>query len=137
MTAGPLQVGEEPPPLLSDDEIGRKASQQAKPKGKTKTAKGRTAKRFGLLNAFVDFTMASLKPSERAVWFVLFRDTKPNGIASTSEKDIGRRAGIRDRMVRYALTALAKRGLVEIVRRGGLRSGPSAYRVFGLEPERV
>jgi hypothetical protein len=123
-----LAVGEEPPPL--DDGEPRRPAAGSRSKAKGKSA---SSARFAMLNAFIDFTMADLKPSERAVWFVLFRDTKPNGVARTSERDIARRAGVSDRMVRYALTALAKRGLVKIVRRGRLQSGPSSYRVFGLE----
>jgi hypothetical protein len=130
MTAQPriLRVGEEPPPL--DDEP--RPDRNSRRRGKAKENSTR-AGRFAVLNAFVDFTMADLKPSERAVWLVLFRDTKPNGIARTSERDMARRAGVSDRMVRYSLTALAKRGLVKIVRRGRLQTGPSSYRVFGLD----
>ncbi len=120
-----LAVGDEPPPL-HDGEL-RPNGRHSKPKGK-RSSSGR----FGVLNAFVDFTMAGLKPSERAVWFVLFRDTKSNGIARTSERDIARRAGISDRMVRYALTGLEECGLVRVVNRGRLQTGPSSYRVFGL-----
>ncbi len=133
-----LAVGEEPAPL-QDGEPPRNGAgpRRGKAKGKAGTANRRAGERFGLLNAFVDFTMAELKPSERAVWLVLFRDTKPDGIARTSGRDIARRAGISDRMVRYALAALVKRRLVKIVRRGRLRDGPSTYRVVGLEPDRV
>src|SRR5262249_42752326 len=109
---------------------------RGKPKGTSGTARARSGERFGLLNAFIDFTMADLKPSERAVWLVLFRDTKRDGTARTSERDIARRAGVSDRMVRYALKALERRGLVRIVRRGRLQTGPSSYRVFGLAEER-
>jgi hypothetical protein len=125
-----LAVGEEPPPL---DDGGTEPRQgRGKPKGTSGTARTRGGERFRTLNAFVDFTMADLKPSERAVWFVLFRDTKRDGIARTSERDIARRAGVSDRMVRYALRALGGRGLVRIVRRGRLQTGPSSYRLFGL-----
>jgi hypothetical protein len=127
-----LAVGEEPPPLIptpAADRTGHDGEANPRPKGKCTPAG-----RFGVLNAFVDCTMATLKPSERAVWLILFRDTKPGGIARTSERDIARRAGVSDRMVRYALTALERRGLVQVVRRGRLRAGPSSYRVLGLEP---
>jgi hypothetical protein len=123
-----LAVGEEPPPLDDGEQRDRRRD---KPKGKSASAG-----RFAVLNAFVDFTMADLKPSERAVWLVLFRDTKRDGTARTSERDIARRAGVSDRMVRYALKALERRGLVRIVRRGRLQTGPSSYRVFGLAGQR-
>jgi hypothetical protein len=132
-----LAVGEEPPPM--DDSGPRRngaGPRRDSAKGKSGSGRRRTGDRFGLLNAFVDFTMANLKPSERAAWLVLFRDTKSNGIARTSESDIARRAGCCVRMVRYALASLARRGLLRIVRRGGLQSGPSSYRVFGLAEPR-
>ena len=129
-----LAVGEEPPPLDAGGTEPRQG--RGKPKGTSGTARTRGGERFRTLNAFVDFTMADLKPSERAVWLVLFRDTKRDGTARTSERDIARRAGVSDRMVRYALRALERRGLVRIVRRGRLQTGPSSYRVFGLEPGR-
>ena len=107
------------------------------PKGTPESTKKTAGERFRTLNAFVDFTMRNLKPSERTVWLILFRDTKRDRIARTSERDIARRAGIGERMVRYALTGLVTRGLVKIVKRGRLQSGPSSYCVIALEPERV
>jgi hypothetical protein len=130
-----IAVGEEPPPM--DGPAPSSRADRGKPKGKPDGGKAKARERFGVLNAFIDFTMAELKPSERAVWLVLFRDTKRDGIARTSERDIARRAGVSDRMVRYALKALERRGLVRIVRRGRLQTGPSSYRVFGLERGRT
>ena len=130
-----LAVGEEPPPLDAS-EPQPDGRQRDKAKGTSGAARARSGERFRTLNAFVDFTMADLKPSERAVWLVLFRDTKRDGIARTSERDIARRVGVSDRMVRYALKALERRGLVRIVRRGRLQTGPSSYRVFGLAERR-
>ena len=129
MTPRIIPVGEEPPPM---DEIDPDASHPRRGK-----AKGKPGGRFAVLNAFVDGTMATLKPSERAVWLVLFRDTKRDGTARTSERDIARRAGCCVRMVRYGLAALARRGLLRIVRRGRLQTGPSSYRVFGLAEQRT
>ena len=60
--------------------------------------------RFAELNQFIDFTMASLRPSEVAVWLILYRDTKSyTGTARTGQSDIARRAGITTRGVRKAL----------------------------------
>jgi DNA-binding MarR family transcriptional regulator len=84
------------------------------------------------VNAFIDATMADLTPAERGVWFVLWRDTKPNGLAATSQASIARRAGVTDRAVRKALRRLEGRGLVRVIHRGSLRRGPSSYRVFPL-----
>ena len=87
-----------------------------------------------MLNAFVDFTLAGLTRNEMAVWLVLYRDTKPNGTARTSQADLARRAGVSDRTVRNALGRLAKKGLVRTVYRGGIGRGASAYRVYAVPP---
>jgi hypothetical protein len=92
----------------------------------------RTGNRFGAINAFLDATMAGLRPCERAVWLLLWRDTRPNGLARTSQADLARRAGATERAVRSALRELQRRGLVVVVRRGRLQGGPSCYRVRPL-----
>jgi hypothetical protein len=74
-------------------------------KAKGKPAGGKTRDRFAVLNAFVDFTLAELTRNEIAVWLVLYRDTKPDGTARTSQADLARRAGTSDRSIRRALTA--------------------------------
>jgi len=89
---------------------------------------GKAAGRFQILNAFVDFTMKGLSRNEIAVWLALFRDTK-QGIARTSQADIARRMGMSDRTVRRAIRELEKLGLLFVVYRGRLGSGPSSYRV--------
>jgi hypothetical protein len=133
MTPRIIAVGEELP-ALDDVNPPSSASRPAKAKGKHGSGKRRSVERFATLNAFVDFSMAPLKPSERAAWLVLWRDTKPDGIARTSGRDLARRCGICERSARYAIKSLERRGLLRIVRRGGLRAGPSSYRVIALEP---
>lgn len=64
-----------------------------------------------------------------AVWLILFRDTKANGIARTGQTDLARRAGLKPRMVRYVLASLEAKGMVRVVHRGRLNAGPSSYRV--------
>ena len=95
------------------------------PKGKA------TGDRFPTLNRFIDFTLRDLDRNEIAVWLILFRDTR-DGIASTGQTDIGRRAGVAARTVRRVLAKLAARGLVQVVRRGRLGAGNSTYRVCPL-----
>ncbi len=90
-----------------------------------------TANRFGEVNAFVDFSMADLKRTELATWFVLWRDTK-NGIARTSMEDIARRIGASKRAVVNAVAGLTKRGLLTVVYRGGMRRGMNVYRLNSL-----
>ena len=93
--------------------------------------------RFRDFNGFVDVSLAGLTRSAIAVWLVLFRDTKADtGVARTGQADIARRAGISARAVRKALTELIEAGLVKVVRQGRLGTGPSQYKVRGVNPDR-
>jgi hypothetical protein len=101
-------------------------------KAKGKPSRRNTADRFAVLNGFVDFTMQELSRAEALVWLALFRDTKPDGIARTSQADLARRAGANVGTVKRAMAGLRRRGLLTVVFRGSLRRGPSAYRVHPL-----
>lgn len=103
----------------------RKTDTASKPKGKRSKATGQ----FAMLNAFLDFTICKLSRSEALVWLVLFRDTKRDGLARTAQADIARRIGADERTVKRAIIRLRKLKLVEVVKRGNLWTGPSAYRV--------
>lgn len=96
------------------------------------SSKGKSAGRFEDLNSFVDITMQDLTRNEIAVWMVLFRDTK-DGIARTSQAGIARRIGANERTVRRVIGKLEGKGLVTVVQRGRLQSGPSSYRVHALK----
>ena len=89
--------------------------------------------RFKTLNAFVDVSMRDLRRNEIAVWLILYRDTK-DGTARTSQTDIARRAGVTKRTVVRTIGRLELKGLLRIIRRGGINSGPSTYRVQPLQP---
>jgi hypothetical protein len=129
----PLAVGEEPPPLDADQ--GNSAPRRPGKPSRAKGERRRVVKsRFLTLNAFVDFTLRELAPAEVAVWLVLFRDSR-NGLARTGQVDIARRAGICRKTVGRAIRRLAERGLLRVVRRGRLGSGPSSYRLRWLIPE--
>ncbi|MEX1027555.1 MAG: helix-turn-helix domain-containing protein [Candidatus Paceibacterota bacterium] len=103
-----------------------------KPKPKRKTAD-----RFAVLNAFVDFTAAELRRSELLVWWTLYRDTKDTGTATTSQRDIANRCRLDRKTVERAVRSLTERGLLKVVRRGGFRQGSSSYRVFPVSRERL
>jgi winged helix-turn-helix DNA-binding protein len=94
-----------------------------------------TADRFAALNAFADFTLRDLDRAEVAVWLLLWRDTKADGLAKTSQADLARRAGIAERTARRAVDRLERAGLLTVVHRGGLRRGVSTYRVRSLSRE--
>jgi hypothetical protein len=120
-----LRVGEEPPALEGD------TPRHQHPKASK--VKGKTGERFKTLNAFTDFTLANLDRAEIVAWLLLWRDTKGDGLARTSQADLARRAGVTDRTIRRALVRLRCRGLLTVVVRGGLLRGSSTYRVHGLE----
>lgn len=90
--------------------------------------------RFAEINAFIDHTMHALTPAERAVWLILWRDTKPTGLATVGQADLGRRAGCDPRTVRRATDGLVGKGLVRVVRVGRIGAGPSVYRVRPVNP---
>lgn len=101
----------------------------------TPNAKGNAVgQRFAVLNAFIDFTQRDLDRAEIIVWLVLYRDSKDD-IALTSQADIARRAGLSERHVRRVVAQLVRAGLLVVVHRGNLRSGPSKYRVTALKRE--
>jgi hypothetical protein len=120
--------------------IGRHSQGPARHQGHHDKAKGKparreTAARFAVLNAFVDFALAGMARNEIAVWLVLYRDTKPDGTARTSQADLARRNGTSDRTVRRALGRLETAGLLKVVYRGGFRRGQSRYRVGPLRAD--
>ena len=125
-----LAVGEEFPAMTPAPPPTR--PHRGGPKGPPAAVKAKAGERFGTINAFLDATMASLRPCERAVWLLLWRDTKPDGLARTSQADLARRAGASGRAVNVAVRELSRRGLLVVVHRGGLSAGPSRYRVVAM-----
>lgn len=86
--------------------------------------------RFAQFNAFVDETMRSFRSAAALkVWVVLFRDARPNGIATASQEWIARRAGVDVRSVKRGVRDLKALGLLEVRRKGGTGRGASTYRV--------
>jgi hypothetical protein len=140
MTSEPpiLKVGEEPPPMHrlpgANGSTPARHQGNGKPKGKPARRKG---DRCVVLNTFADFTLSALTRAEIAVWLLLWRDTKPDGTAQTSQADLARRAGANLSTVKRAVAALVEAGLLAVVFRGSLRRGPSAYCVRPLARERV
>jgi hypothetical protein len=129
MTPRLLRVGEDPPPMLTEAEIERTASRRPKPKGKA-------GNRFAVMNAFIDFTMAGLPHPCRSVWVVLWRDTRPDGLARTAQADIARRIGMSVSTVKRAVRELELLGLLTVAYRGGLGGRLSVYRVNPLPRDR-
>ena len=105
-------------------------SADAKPPAGRKTSKRQSRLRFETLNAFVDSGMADLSRGELAVWLILYRDAKRDGTARASLDDLARRGGMDRQTASRAVGRLARRKMLQVIRRGGLNRGPSAYRVF-------
>jgi DNA-binding MarR family transcriptional regulator len=106
-----------------------------KPAARRKTTKRASRLRFEILNAFVDRGLADLSRAELAVWLILYRDTKPSGTARTSLDDLARRGGMDRQTASRAVGRLARRKMLQVLRRGGLNRGPSLYRVFPFPME--
>jgi hypothetical protein len=126
------EVNEQHGGMLPPDAVLRPDDHEAAatpaPAGKPKRRS--RSERFAALNAFADVGLAGLTGAEAKVWLILFRDAKAaTGTARTGQADIARRAGLKPRMVRYALASLKAKGMVHVVRRGRLNAGPSIYRV--------
>ena len=124
-----IPPGETLPPLRTDAERHRRDESD---RGSTRPRRHRD--RFGVLNGFVDCSMAGLSRAEALAWFVLYRDTR-NGTARTSHAAIARRIGTTRRTVTGAVGRLRRRGLLTLVYRGGLNRGASVYRVRPLPGE--
>jgi hypothetical protein len=82
---------------------------------------------FETFNGLVDLGLRQLSRSEIATYLILLRDTKPDGTASTSYNDIATRGGMSRMSAIRAVRSLIKRGVVEVVRRGGRGLGSTTY----------
>lgn len=130
-----IPVGKEPLPLrrVAEARSAPPWSHHRREPGAGKTRWNRTGGRFRVLNAFVDLSIAGLTRNEIAVWLILYRDTRED-VARTSQADMARRAGVSDRTIRRVIRTLEHRGLLKILRRGGIGRGPSAYQVRPVAP---
>jgi len=119
-----------PPLVTSDAGTGAPTRPAGRKGGRTHARRSRGhSGRFAVLNGFVDGVMGTLPRAAALVWVCLWRDTKPNGLARTAVDDLARRVGGDRRTVLRALRLLDERRLLDVVRRGGLGRGVSAYRV--------
>ena len=130
-TSRVLPPGAVLPPLVTADAGKGAPTRPAGRKGGRTHARRRQRHygRFAALNGFVDGVMGTLPRAAALVWVCLWRDTKPDGLARTAVTDLAHRVGGDRRTVLRALRLLTDRGLLEVVRRGGLGRGVSAYRV--------
>lgn len=87
--------------------------------------------RFHVLNDFVDGQMRDVSDAAAKAWFVLYRDTKPDGLAKTGLSDMATRMGCSVSTAKRAVRELRVRGLVTRVQKGAPGRGPNVYRVHG------
>lgn len=97
-----------------------------------RTTRRNLGQRFASINAFLDFSAGRLNRAAVLTWCLLWRDTKPDGIARTSQVDLARRAGTHVKTIRRAVRELERYGLLQVARRGSLHAGPSSYRLIAL-----
>lgn len=107
-----------------------KPNQTRRPSKSPDTKGSHQSSRFASINSFVDITMRGLSGRATLAWVVLWRDTKPNGIARTGITDLARRMGCSTATAKRALAELRTRKLIEVADRGRLGGGPSSYRLL-------
>lgn len=99
--------------------------------GKPSVHKPESVGRFKTMNEFVDYSARLVDTTAQAVWMVLFRETKPNGLACISHSQIAERIGSCRRTVVRATQHLEDAKLITVVHRGGMTGGSSSYRIHG------
>lgn len=119
-----------PPMHQGNGSPRRHQGDTAKAKGKPLHRK--TGDRFAVANAFADYGARLVDPTAQAVWWILWRETKPDGLARISFGRLAECTGRSRRTAVRAVGRLAKAGLLTVVRRGNLREGPSTYRAHGV-----
>lgn len=85
---------------------------------KKNTARRWSLERFKVLNGLVDLGLRGLTRSELAIWLIVYRNTRPNGLARVSLSELAHRGGMSRRQATRALGALVDRGVVHVIRRG-------------------
>jgi hypothetical protein len=89
----------------------------------------RAGGRFEMINTFVDNTMRRLSHRASLAWVILWRDTKPNGLAQTGVAYLARRMGCSHATAKRALSELRKQELIEIAERGRKGGETNSYRI--------
>ena len=117
------------PPMDTEPSRSEQGAGPRRAKGKPKRRHG---DRFAVLNAFADYSARLINTTAQACWWIVYRETKPDGLARVTHQRIADCVGVKRVTVTRAMQRLERAGLLTVVRRGGLRSGPSTYRVHGV-----
>lgn len=91
--------------------------------------------RWAALNCFVDESLRQVGNTAAVIWLILFRDANKEGTVRTAQSDLARRAGVSIRTVHSAIKSLRSAGLVEVLRKGRLNTGPTLYRIRATSTE--
>jgi len=94
-------------------------------------ARNRQAGRFRVLNDFVDVKMKNISSKAASAWLVLYRDTKPNGLARTGLADLAKRMGCSVATAKRAIRELKKNNLMSVEVYGRPGRGPNVYKING------
>lgn len=126
-----LRNGGTIPPMELPATSGNGAVGGGRTTRKPRTRNAAAIGRFQTMNEFIDLSARTVAPTAQAVWFVLFRETKPNGLASISFNQIADLIGLKRRAAMRAVQELEDAKLLTVVKRGRLNAGPSTYRIHG------
>jgi hypothetical protein len=109
-TDGYIDIPRDGPPGLAPPR--QPAANGKAPKRKEATG------RFQVLNTFVDESARLVSTTAQAVWMVLYRETKPNGLAQVSHNQIAEMIGLKRRATINATQELIAKGLIKVIHRG-------------------
>lgn len=133
----PTTAGASAPKRAGPTAIAPAASPDPIAKPQPRRRRGRPAHtpqhpdRFRVLNDFVDGQMRDFSDRAAKAWFVLYRDTKPDGLARTGLSDMATRMGCSVSTAKRAVRELMTRRLVTLLQKGAPGRGPNVYRVRG------
>jgi predicted transcriptional regulator len=102
-----------------------------------KTTRRTSARRFELINAFVDRGMvADLSPRDALVWVVLFRHAQPDRNVRVSAGRLAETLKVHRSTIVRSLRRLRDTRLLIRVSRGGPNGHPTTYKMQPFDPDR-
>ena len=106
-------------------------ARKAKAKAQQQRDTGGNRRRWQTFNAFCDLDKkaAGLRPSDAALWCVLFRHADRRGVVTLSQNRMALYTGLSVRGVRYALQRLVEHDCLEHLKQGGPNAGLAVYKV--------
>jgi hypothetical protein len=125
-----LAAGGTLPPFEDIEAAVRSPSQEDRPK-KRPAGDSWLKKRFQCLNDFIDHS-ADVPDGEFRVWVIIYREVKMDKPATIPHS--ARRVGKTRTTVAKITKRLEDKGLIEVVKRGGLSGQCNAYRVLVPPP---